>query len=492
MRVSLGEKLKDMPYGCGIYKPSPYTAVKVPVFSFEKLMDLDTQLGPEMKSTGEVMGIGRNLSEALYKGLVAAGYKMYKSGGILITVRNSDKNDIMDVAKKFDALGFTLYATAGTAEVLRRIGLTVTTVRKIHESDDNCSTLLDSGKVKYILSTSAKGRIPARDSVKLRRKAVSLGIPCLTSVDTAMALADSLLSRYSEINTELVDIRNMRKERLRLQFTKMQSAGNDYIYIDCFEQTVSSPESLSVYLSDRHYGVGGDGIVLISPSDIADAKMRMFNLDGSEGNMCGNAIRCVGKYLYDIKGIRKKTLQIETLSGIKTLSLITKDDKVARISVDMGHAELQPEKIPVKQSGNAVIAYPLQVGEEEYQITCVSMGNPHCVVFLQAIDELDLQSVGPLFENHPFFPQRVNTEFVQILDEKTIKMRVWERGSGETMACGTGACAAVVAATLNGFLPKGKDIRVILKGGDVTVNYSDETVILTGDAEIVFHGTVSI
>ena len=307
-----------------------------------------------------------------------------------------------------------------------------------------------------------------------------------------MALADSLLSRYSEINTELVDIRNMRKERLRLQFTKMQSAGNDYIYIDCFEQTVSSPESLSVYLSDRHYGVGGDGIVLISPSDIADAKMRMFNLDGSEGNMCGNAIRCVGKYLYDIKGIRKKTLQIETLSGIKTLSLITKDDKVARISVDMGHAELQPEKIPVKQSGNAVIAYPLQVGEEEYQITCVSMGNPHCVVFLQAIDELDLQSVGPLFENHPFFPQRVNTEFVQILDEKTIKMRVWERGSGETMACGTGACAAVVAATLNGFLPKGKDIRVILKGGDVTVNYSDETVILTGDAEIVFHGTVSI
>jgi len=492
MRVSLGEKLKDMPYGCGIYKPSPYTAVKVPVFSFEKLMDLDTQLGPEMKSTGEVMGIGRNLSEALYKGLVAAGYKMYKSGGILITVRNSDKNDIMDVAKKFDALGFTLYATAGTAEVLRRIGLTVTTVRKIHESDDNCSTLLDSGKVKYILSTSAKGRIPARDSVKLRRKAVSLGIPCLTSVDTAMALADSLLSRYSEINTELVDIRNMRKERLRLQFTKMQSAGNDYIYIDCFEQTVSSPESLSVYLSDRHYGVGGDGIVLISPSDIADAKMRMFNLDGSEGNMCGNAIRCVGKYLYDIKGIRKKTLQIETLSGIKTLSLITKDDKVARISVDMGHAELQPEKIPVKQSGNAVIAYPLQVGEEEYQITCVSMGNPHCVVFLQAIDELDLQSVGPLFENHPFFPQRVNTEFVQILDEKTIKMRVWERGSGETMACGTGACAAVVAATLNVFLPKGKDIRVILKGGDVTVNYSDETVILTGDADIVFHGTVSI
>ncbi len=272
LRVSLGEKLKDMPYGCGIYKTSPYTAVKVPVFSFEKLVDLDTQLGPEMKSTGEVMGIGRNLSEALYKGLVAAGYKMYKSDGILITVRNSDKNDITDVAKKFDALGFALYATAGTAEVLRKSGLNVTTVRKIHESEDNCSTLLDTGKIKYILSTSTKGRIPARDSVKLRRKAVSLGIPCLTSVDTAMALADSLLSRYSEINTELVDIRNMRTERLQIRFTKMQSAGNDYIYIDCFEQPVPSPESLSVYLSDRHYGVGGDGVVLIYRSDIADAK----------------------------------------------------------------------------------------------------------------------------------------------------------------------------------------------------------------------------
>jgi carbamoyl-phosphate synthase large subunit len=492
MRVSLGEKLKNMPYGSGIYKTSPYTAVKVPVFSFEKLMDLDTQLGPEMKSTGEVMGIGRNLSEALYKGLVAAGYKMVKSGGILITVRDSDKNDIMDVAKKFDALGFTLYATAGTAEVLKRSGLAVATVKKIHESDDNCSTLLDSGKVKYILSTSAKGRIPARDSVKLRRKAVSLGIPCLTSVDTAMALADSLLSRYSEINTELVNIRKMRTERFRLPFTKMQSAGNDYIYIDCFDNPVSSPESLSVYLSDRHYGVGGDGIVLIEPSEIADAKMRMFNLDGSEGLMCGNAIRCVGKYLYDIKKMRKKTMRIETLSGIKTLSLITKDDKVAKVAVDMGSPELKPEKIPVRHSGDAVIAYPLQVEDEVYGITCVSMGNPHCVVFRNVIDTLNLQTLGPLFENHPFFPERVNAEFVQILDERTIKMRVWERGSGETLACGTGACAAVVAATLNGYLPKGKDIRVILKGGDVTVNYSDETVILTGDAEIVFQGTVLI
>jgi diaminopimelate epimerase len=185
-------------------------------------------------------------------------------------------------------------------------------------------------------------------------------------------------------------------------------------------------------------------------------------------------------------------MRIETLSGIKTLSLITKDDKVAKVAVDMGSPELKPEKIPVRHSGDAVIAYPLQVEDEVYGITCVSMGNPHCVVFRNVIDTLNLQTLGPLFENHPFFPERVNAEFVQILDERTIKMRVWERGSGETLACGTGACAAVVAATLNGYLPKGKDIRVILKGGDVTVNYSDETVILTGDAEIVFQGTVLI
>ena len=493
--VSLGNKLADMDYGTGFYRQSPYTAVKVPVFSFEKLTDVDTQLGPEMKSTGEVLGVGRNLSEALFKGLVAAGYKMYKSGGVFITVRDSDKPEIVEIAKKFDNLGFSLYATGGTAKALREAGMEVTVVSKIHESDtNNTMSLIESGKINYIISTSAKGRLPARDSVKLRRRAVMLGIPCLTAVDTADALADSLMSRYSEINTELVDINHMRERRKRIDFIKMQGAGNDYIYIDCLDNMVSSPESLSVYMSDRHFGVGGDGIVLIAPSQVADARMIMFNLDGSEGMMCGNAIRCVGKYMYDYAGHKKKHMTIETASGIKKLELMTSGDVVVRVKVDMGKAELEPAKVPVDlpEAGDKVVAYPVKIGDSEYEITCVSMGNPHAVVFTDMVDVMDLEKIGPMFEYDKIFPQRVNTEFVKVIDDHTLKMRVWERGSGETMACGTGACATVVAACLNGFCKKGEDIRVILKGGELVINYTDETVYMTGNCDRVFTGTMEI
>ncbi len=491
IRASLGEKLADMGYDAGLYHPSPYTAVKVPVFSFEKLVDVDTHLGPEMKSTGEVLGIGKDLQEALYKGLIAAGYKMYKTGGVFLSVRDSDKPEITDIAKKFHNLGFTLYATEGTAETVRRAGFEVKVVDKLYEGGDNHSiALLESGKINYIVSTSARGRIPARDSVKIRRKASALGIPCLTSIDTANALADSLMSRYSEINTELVDLNNMRHSKTKLQFTKMQGCGNDYIYIDCFEREINSPESLSVFLSDRHYGVGGDGIILVGPSKIADAKMRIFNLDGSEGMMCGNGIRCVGKYLYDSRNLKKKVMTIETLSGVKQLKLITKNDEVMRVSVNMGKAELSPEKIPVALEGEAVIDREISVAGEKYKVTCVSMGNPHCVVFREDVDGLDLEKIGPAFETNPIFPERVNTEFVRVIDEHTIKMRVWERGSGETLACGTGACAAAVACVLNGLCPKGEDIRVLLTGGELTINYTDERVFMTGNAEKVFEGTV--
>ena len=494
IEVSLGKKLADMDYGTGFYRQSPYTAVKVPVFSFEKLTDVDTQLGPEMKSTGEVLGVGRNLSEALYKGLVAAGYKMYKNGGIFITVRDSDKPEIVEIAKKYDSLGFKLYATGGTANALRQAGMEVTVVSKIHESDtNNTMTLLESGKINYIISTSAKGRLPARDSVKLRRRAVMLGIPCLTAVDTANALADSLMSRYSEINTELVDINNMRDQRRKINFIKMQGAGNDYIYIDCLENMVASPESLSVYMSDRHFGVGGDGIVLIAPSKVADARMIMFNLDGSEGNMCGNAIRCVGKYMYDYRGHKKRHMTIETKSGIKKLELMTSGDVVVRVKVDMGKAELTPSKIPVALEGDMIVDRPVDIDGEEYNITCVSMGNPHAVVFTELVDVMDLEKIGPRFEyNTKLFPERVNTEFVKVIDDHTLKMRVWERGSGETMACGTGACATVVAACLNGYCKKGEDIRVILKGGELVINYTDDAVYMTGNCDKVFEGSMEV
>ncbi len=493
IRVSLGEKLADMDYGVGFYRQSPYTCVKVPVFSFEKLTDVDTQLGPEMKSTGEVLGVGRNLSEALFKGLVAAGYKMYKHGGVLITVRDSDKSEIVEVAKKFDSLGFNLYATPGNAAALEAAGMKVEVVHKIHESDtNNTMTLLESGKVNYIISTSAKGRLPARDSVKLRRRAVMLGIPCLTAIDTADALADSLMSRYSEINTELVDINNMREKRKVINFTKMQGCGNDYIYIDCLEKMVSSPESLSVYMSDRHFGVGGDGIVLIAPSRVADCRMIMFNLDGSEGNMCGNAIRCVGKYMYDVAGHKKKHMTVETKSGIKKLELMTLGDEVVRVKVDMGKAELTPSKIPVTLEGDAIINRPVDYNGTTYNVTCVSMGNPHAVIFTDLVDALDLEKIGPDFETHEIFPERVNTEFIKVIDEHTLKMRVWERGSGETLACGTGACAAAVAACLNGYCKKGEDIKVILRGGELIIRYTDEAVYMTGNCEKVFTGSIEI
>ena len=500
-KVSLGYKLVDLGFGTGLYKPSPYVAVKVPVFSFEKLTDVDTHLGPEMKSTGEVLGIGNNLEEALYKGLIASGHKMTKGGGVFITVRDQDKPEIGEIAKKFDKMGFAIYATTGTAMVLAKVGLSVKIVDKIHESSVNTITLLESGKVNYVISTSAKGRNPARDSVKIRRKASLLGIPCLTALDTANALADSLMSRYTPENTEIIDINNLKERKQKLKFTKMSACSNDYIYINLFdkENTVSSPEFLSIFLSDRHNGVGGDGVILICPSDVADAQMRMFNLDGSEGMMCGNGIRCVAKYLFD-NGIAKRqkvgegrhVLHIDTKSGVKECTVITKNGLVSKVTVDMGKAELAPEKVPVRLEGEKVVNKPISIGGNVYRITCCSMGNPHCTVFVPSVDKLDLEDLGPKFEHDPMFPDRVNVEFVEVIDQHTLKARIWERGSGETMACGTGTCAAVVAATLNGYCEKGKDIRVILKGGELKIHYTDERVLMTGKAEKVYDGVVEV
>ena len=500
-KVSLGYKLKDLGFGTGLFKPSPYVAVKVPVFSFEKLTDVDTHLGPEMKSTGEVLGIGNNLEEALYKGLIASGYKMRKGGGVFITVRDQDKGEIGEIAKKFDKMGFSLYATTGTAMVLAKVGLSVKIVDKIHESSVNTITLLESGKVNYVISTSAKGRNPARDSVKIRRKASLLGIPCMTAIDTANALADSLMSRYTPENTEIIDINHLKKSKQKLKFTKMSACSNDYIYINCFdpENKVPSPEFLSIFLSDRHNGVGGDGIILICPSDKADAQMRMFNLDGSEGLMCGNGIRCVAKYLFDNNiargtkvGEGRYLLHIDTKSGVKECVAITKNGKVSKVAVDMGKAELAPEKIPVRLEGDMVVNKPVSVDGNVYRITCCSMGNPHCIVFMPSVDKLDLQDLGPKFEYDPMFPQRVNVGFVEVIDDHTLKARFWERGNGETMACGTCTCAAVVAATLNGYCQKGRDIRVILKGGELKINYTDERVLMTGKAEKIYDGEVEV
>ena len=273
------------------------------------------------------------------------------------------------------------------------------------------------------------------------------------------------------------------------KFVKMQGAGNDYIYFDCFEGEPEDIPALAVRLSDRHKGIGGDGLVLICRSDVADAKMRMFNADGSEGNMCGNAIRCVGKYLYDENVCRKEELSVETKSGIKYLRLYTERGKVKRVRVDMGKADFDPKSLPVLLEGEAVDR-PVKIAGGLHRITCVSMGNPHCVLF-EDPDGADLERIGPLFENDPLFPERVNTEFVKVIGKNALKMRVWERGSGETMACGTGACAAAAAACACGKCDAAQDILVKLRGGDLVIHVG-ETVFMTGEAEKVFSGEVEI
>lgn len=280
-----------------------------------------------------------------------------------------------------------------------------------------------------------------------------------------------------------------------LKFTKMHGIGNDYIYINAIEQKIDNPNDLALKLSDRRFSIGGDGVILICSSDVADAKMRMFNADGSEGKMCGNGVRCVGKYVYDnlIDDKSRDTITIETLSGIKTLKITAVNGKAELLEVDMGKAELKAVEIPVVYEGcDTVIAKPLLVNNKEHIVTCVSMGNPHCVTFVDDVDSLELEKIGPHFENHKAFPERINTEFVKVIDEKTLQMRVWERGSGETWACGTGACATVVAACENGYCKKGEDITVHLRGGDLVINYTEERVLMTGPATKVFDGEIEV
>lgn len=277
-----------------------------------------------------------------------------------------------------------------------------------------------------------------------------------------------------------------------MEFTKMHGIGNDYIYFNCLEQEIQNPEELSIKLSDRHFGVGGDGIILIMPSKVADFRMRMFNADGSEGEMCGNATRCIGKYVYE-KGLTdKKEITLETLAGIKVLKLtVNNENKVDLISVNMGKPIIEANKIPVIFDKEKVINEEVNIADKKWNITTVSMGNPHCIVFTKDIENMDLTKIGPIFENNKMFPQRINTEFVEVIDNKTIKMRVWERGSGETLACGTGACAVTVAAVLNKYCKVDDEIIIKLLGGDLKVKYqSDGTVSMTGPAEFVFEGRI--
>jgi carbamoyl-phosphate synthase large subunit len=495
-RAMFGESLADMGYKPGLSHPVPYVAVKVPVFSFEKLHGADTLLGPEMKSTGEVLGIGKTLEEAMFKGLVAAGYRMERGGGILFTVRDEDKPEIVDVAKKYEALGFKLYATKGTSSALSKAGLPAIVVHKVGETSDDALTLLESGKVHYVVSTSSGKFDSQKGSERIRALAIRLGIPSLTSIDTAIAVADSLKSKYSEENIELVNINDMRKARKTLRFCKLHSCGKDDLYFDCMEgsdQSISSPESLSIMLADRHFGVGGHGVVMITPSAVANAGMRLFNTDGSEGLMSASVVACVGKYLYE-KGLTRgeKSMTIETQSGMRRLDLYTRYGVAVSGRVNLGVPLFAPPDIPVKLPGDKILGRIVDIGGGTFSITCLSMGSPHCVIFCNDVENEPVESIGPLVEKAPIFPRRTNVEFVQILNDSTLKMRIWERGDGETLASGSGACAAVVAAIENGYCAKGSSVRVIQNGGDMTVDYSESEVALHCKVHKVFEGVVEI
>ena len=492
-KVMLGQPLKSLGYGTGLYQIPPYFTVKVPVFSFEKLTDVNAYLGPEMKSTGEVLGIGRTVQEALFKGLTSAGMvvnsKASKQHGVLISVDQHDLTEIVSLAKKLDDLKFDIYATKETAEAISRLGIYVIRVAGIRESD-HIFELLESGAIDYIVYTGALMDSTLDHYIALHRRALQLSIPCFTSLDTANALADIIASRYTQQNTELVNINDMRTERQKLSFTKMQATGDDYIYIENFDGSITCPESLCIPLCSRHKGIGGYGIVLIENSDAADAKMRVFNSDGSPAGIAGNCIRCVGKYLYDNGFVKKDNITIETVAGIKKLHLYTSLGEVNLVTVDMGQVEFDPSKIPVALEGDRIINRLVNIASMQYNITCLSVGNPHCVVFADRVDNVDIERIGPQFENASIFPQRINTEFIRVVNKSTIKMRAYERGNGETLACGTGACAAVVAAVENGLCVKGEPITVKVPGGDLIVVYDDQGVTLTGDAVLVYSGVV--
>ena len=277
-----------------------------------------------------------------------------------------------------------------------------------------------------------------------------------------------------------------------MKFTKMHGIGNDYVYVNCFEESVKNPAEVSKFVSDRHFGIGSDGLILISPSAIADFRMNIYNADGSQAEMCGNGIRCVAKYVYDYGLTDKTEISVETLAGIKYLRLQVENGKVANVEVNMGAPILEPKEIPVAVEESPVVNVPVEVKGKIYHMTCVSMGNPHAIIFMNNVKDLDIAAIGPYFENHTVFPKRTNTEFVEVLDRNTVNMRVWERGSDETLACGTGACATTVACILNDKTEN--EVTVHLLGGDLKIRWDREAnqVYMTGPATVVFDGEITL
>ena len=396
-----------------------------------------------MKSTGEVLGIGKTIEEALFKGLVSAGFNMKRptkqnSVGIYFTINDQDKFEIVNIVKKFADLGLTFYATKGTCNVIKSLGIDCTEVARL-SSNEEIFKLMDEGKIDYIVYTGKTDVESISNYMSLHHHAILLGITVLTSLDTTNALADVIAGRYNEFNTELVDINNLRKEKLKLSFSKMHSCGNDYIFFNNIDNRITCPESLAINFSDRHYAIGADGVVMIENSDVADAKMRVFNRDGSDGGLAANPLRCVAKYLFDNK-MAGENMTIESSSGVKELSVKSFNGKASSVSVNLGKPVFDGNLIPSALEGE-VINREVGFGGKSYNITLVNVGNPHCVIFCEKVDDIDIEALGQIITETGYFPQGVYVEIVRVVNNMTIKMRVWEKVSGETWACGTAAAA---------------------------------------------------
>lgn len=495
-RIMVGAKLKKLGYGTGLYPNSPYVAVKVPVFSFEKLNDVNSQLGPEMKSTGEVLGIGKTIEEALFKGLVSAGFNMkhptkQHPSGIYFTINDQDKFEIVNIVKKFADLGLTLYATKGTANVIRSLGLECTDVARL-SSNDEIFKLMDEGKIDYVVYTGKTDIESITNYISLHHHAILLGITVLTSLDTTNALADVIAGRYNQFNTELVDINNLRKSKLKLSFCKMQSCGNDYIFFNNMDGGITCPESLAINFSDRHYGIGGDGIVMIEKSDIADAKVRVFNRDGSDGGLAANPVRCVAKYLYDNRMVNSDEITVESCSKVRELAINSFNGFASSVSVNLGKPSFKGNDIPCKIDGD-VIGKKIELDGKEYEVTCVNVGNSHCVIFCDKVDDVDLEALGQSLIYSGIFAQSVFLECVRLVNNVTVKMRVWEKVNGETWSCGSAAAAVAVAAIANGKCLKGETITVKLKGGDLFARLNENgEVELDGTVKESYRGVIEI
>ena len=495
-KILVGAKLRRLGYGTGLYPNSPYVAVKVPVFSFEKLNDVNSQLGPEMKSTGEVLGIGKTIEEALFKGLVSAGFNMkhptkQHPSGIYFTINDQDKYEIVNIVKKFADLGLTFYATKGTANVIRSLGIECTEVARLSTNDD-IFKLMDEGKIDYVVYTGKTDMESITNYISLHHHAILLGITVLTSLDTTNALADCIAGRYTQFNTELVDINHLRREKLKLNFCKMHSCGNDYIFFNNFDNKITCPESLAINFSDRHYGIGSDGIVMIEKSDIADCKVRVFNRDGSEAGLAANPLRCVAKYVFDKHIVNSDKISIEVCGGVKTLEVVSFNGVASSVSVNLGAATFDPQEIPANTEGEVVFA-PVSFDEKVYDTVAVNVGNSHCITFCDKVDDVDLENLGQAVLASGMFPGIAYVECARIVNDLTIKLRVWDRVNGETMACGTAAAAVVAAAVRAGKCARGKVITVKLRGGDLFVKCLDNgDLVLDGSVKQSYEGVIEI